>query len=253
MMDTHTCSKQSILASLIFKFLGGGRKAEYQKWSQTHTQGETAKSTQKSPSWDSNQGLFTSMSLYILSYPGHGDPKSLSKGNWTSPWFLKTFHLSSEKGFFSSNLVGNTHTIDFVRNIQHLKLSSSETIVSLDMTLLFTCIPNSATVENVSKQLQQDDSLNNRTNFTPDQICVLLDLYVSTTYFENNDRFYRQKHGCGMGSLLSSVVANLFNGGSGKQSPKLIQRNSTTSLVQIRGRHLGQDPNSRSRSFHRAH
>ena len=78
------------------------------------------------------------------------------------------------------------------------------------MTPLFTCIPISAAVETVRKWLQQDDSLNNRTTFTPDPICVLLNLCLSTTYFKYNDCFFRQKHGCARGSPESPIVANLY-------------------------------------------
>ena len=93
-----------------------------------------------------------------------------------------------------------------MKKIQHLKLSPSETIVSFDVT----CILISAAVETVCKRLLQDDSLNDRTNFTPDQICVLLNLCLSTTYFKYNDCFYRQKHGCAMGPPVSPIVANLY-------------------------------------------
>jgi len=82
-------------------------------------------------------------------------------------------------------------------------------IGSFDVTSLFTCIPISA-VRTVRKRLLQDDSLNDRINFTPDNICVLLNLCLSTTYFKYNDCLYRQKPGCAMGSPVSPIVANLY-------------------------------------------
>ena len=98
-------------------------------------------------------------------------------------------------------MVGNTphhiqNSTDFVKKIQQLKLFPSETIVSFDGTSLFTYIPISTAVETIRKRLLQDDSLNDRTNFTPDQICALLNLCLSNTYFKYNEGFYRQKPSC---------------------------------------------------------
>ena len=38
----------------------------------------------------------------------------------------------------------------------------------------------------------------------------MLDLCFNTTYFQYRAGFYRQKHGCATGSLVSPIVANLF-------------------------------------------
>ena len=116
-------------------------------------------------------------------------------------------------------------------------------VLSFDVTSLFTCILISASVETVKKRLQQDDSLNDRTNFTPDQIYILLNLYLSTAYFKYNDCFYSQKHGWAMGSPVSNTVANLYMEEVEivlAQSTELIQRSNTKPLVQICGWHLGQ-------------
>jgi len=82
--------------------------------------------------------------------------------------------------------------------------------VSFDVTSLFICITISAAVETVRKCLLQDDSLKDRPNFTPDQICVLLNLCLSTIYFKYKDCFYRQKNDCATGSPVSPIVANLY-------------------------------------------
>ena len=52
--------------------------------------------------------------------------------------------------------------------------------------------------------------LSSRSNFTPDHICALLDLCLTTTYFQYSEGFYRQKHGCAMGSPVSPKVTNLY-------------------------------------------
>ena len=45
---------------------------------------------------------------------------------------------------------------------------------------------------------------------TPEHICNLLDVCLSTTYFKYNQGFYRQKHGCAMGTIVSPIVTNLY-------------------------------------------
>ena len=43
-----------------------------------------------------------------------------------------------------------------------------------------------------------------------DRIFPLLDLCLTTTYFQHSEGFYRQKHGYAMGSPVSPIVANLI-------------------------------------------
>ncbi|XP_040922260.1 uncharacterized protein LOC121200823, partial [Toxotes jaculatrix] len=102
------------------------------------------------------------------------------------------------------------NSLDFVNKIKGLKMAQEETMVSYDVTSLFTCIPTKEAVETVRNHLKQDNTLHDRTNLTPDQICQLLDLCLNTTYFQFNSKFYRQKHGWSMGSPVSAIVANLY-------------------------------------------
>lgn len=71
-------------------------------------------------------------------------------------------------------LVGKTHYIenfmDFGNKVQHLKLAPTESLALFYVTPLFTFIPTSEAVKSVRKQFQEDNALNKRTNFTPDQI-----------------------------------------------------------------------------------
>ncbi len=111
-------------------------------------------------------------------------------------------------------LVGETphhihNSIDFVNKVRGLRLEPDETMVSYDVTSLFTCIPTMEAVKTVGQRLLHDNTLHSRTNLNPDQKCQLLDPCLNTTYFQFNNKFYRQKHGCAMGSPVSPIVANL--------------------------------------------
>lgn len=80
-------------------------------------------------------------------------------------------------------------------------------MVSYDVISLFKCILTVEVVETVRKRLLQD---NNRTILSPDQICQMLHLCLNTNYFQYNGRFYKQKHGCPLGSPVSPTVASLY-------------------------------------------
>ena len=80
----------------------------------------------------------------------------------------------------------------------------------IDVSALFTCVPPDEAVNVVREFLLNDTTLNERTKLSPDQVCSLLELCLNTTYFVYNGRFYRQRHGCAMGSPVSPIVVNLF-------------------------------------------
>ena len=126
-----------------------------------------------------------------------------------------TYNIAKHVANILAPLVGNTpHHIqnseEFADKIQGLRLELDETMVSYDVTSLFTCIPTREAVETVRHLLTQDRTLPDRTNLNTEQICQLLELCLNTTYFQFNGNFYRQKHGCAMGSPVSPIVANLY-------------------------------------------
>ena len=49
-----------------------------------------------------------------------------------------------------------------------------------------------------------------RTTLSVDNICDLLSLVLTNTYFSFNGKFYQQKFGMAMGSPVSPIVANIF-------------------------------------------
>ncbi|XP_049914604.1 uncharacterized protein LOC126398968 [Epinephelus moara] len=123
-----------------------------------------------------------------------------------------TYNIAKHLANILAPLVGNTphhiqNSIDFVNKVRGLKMDPDDTMVSYDVTSLFTCIPTMEAVETVWQRLIHDNTLHDRTKLSPDQ---LLDLCLSTTYFKYNGNFYRQKHGCAMGSPVSPIVANLY-------------------------------------------
>ena len=83
-------------------------------------------------------------------------------------------------------------------------------MVSHDVTWLFTCIPTQEVVQMMTNGLVQDETLLTGTNFTPDHICVLLDLCLMTTYFQSSEGYYRQKHSWALDSPVFTWASNLY-------------------------------------------
>ena len=99
---------------------------------------------------------------------------------------------------------------EFASRVREVKLNTYEIMLSYDVTSFFTSIPTPDAITIVKRRLEEDNTLSTRSSLNPDQICLLLDLYLSTTYFTYRGDFYRQKHGCAMGSLVWPIVANLY-------------------------------------------
>ena len=124
-----------------------------------------------------------------------------------------TYPLAKHVAFLLSPLTGKTST--FVQNSQHfvelmndLKLGPAEAMVSFDIKSLFTNVPVD---ENhfVIHQLLSDDSLNDRTTLSADQVTHLLELCLKNNYFVSQEQYYKQKDGTAMGSPVYPVVANI--------------------------------------------
>ena len=163
--------------------------------------------------------------LYHKLYPGetvpkfYGLPKIHKENSPLRPIVSSvdsvTYNVAKHLGYIIGLLVGKSeHHIknsqDFVNKIKDISIEEGETITSYDVSALFTCVPPDEAVNVVREFLLNDTALNERTKLSPDQVCSLLELCLNTTYFVYNGRFYRQRHGCAMGSPVSSIVVNLF-------------------------------------------
>ena len=83
-------------------------------------------------------------------------------------------------------------------------------MVSFDVVTLFTKVQLTETIKVISHQLQQDDTLEERSGLPPSEICCLTNLCLCSTYFQFGELFFEQLEGLAMGSPFSPVVANLF-------------------------------------------
>ena len=89
-------------------------------------------------------------------------------------------------------------------------MDKGETMVSFDVSPLFTNVPIGEATDIIRDRLEEDDSLEDRTPLSPHRVAELLQLCLRSTYFSFNGEFYEQKEGAAMGSPVSAVVANLY-------------------------------------------
>ena len=79
-------------------------------------------------------------------------------------------------------------------------ISDDKVMVSFDVQSLFTI---DLALEVIQKRLTVvDDTLEDRTALTPDQITMLLRICLCTTYFVYHGQFYKQTDGAAMCLLL---------------------------------------------------
>ena len=62
----------------------------------------------------------------------------------------------------------------------------------------------------IQERLLKDDTLEDRTTLTADQVTLLLGICLKTTYFVYNQQYYEQTDGAAMGSPVLPVVANIY-------------------------------------------
>ena len=114
-----------------------------------------------------------------------------------------------------SPLAGKTSTFikdsgDFVEKARKLKLEKDSTLVSFDVTSLFTKVPIAEALEVIGRRLEEQDAAERRTTLSVESVKRLLHLCLTSTFFMWNCRFYEQMEGAAMGNPLSPVVANIY-------------------------------------------
>ncbi|XP_072041346.1 uncharacterized protein [Amphiura filiformis] len=128
-----------------------------------------------------------------------------------------TYNLARFVADIISPLIGKTehHIVNsqaFVNQIKDLKVEPDESIVSFDVSALFTSIPVKEALVVVRSLLENDETwkVGTAEDLEVDDIINLLNFCLSTTYFVFREKYYQQKDGCAMGSPCSPLVANAY-------------------------------------------
>ena len=99
---------------------------------------------------------------------------------------------------------------DFRNMILKERIDESEIIVSFDVKTLYTNVPIDKTLEVIGNKLINDQSLEERSVLSPEQITKLVEVCLKITYFVYNSEYYEQLEGAAMGSPVSPIVVNIF-------------------------------------------
>ena len=101
-------------------------------------------------------------------------------------------------------------TQDFVEQTNKVSLLLGECFSSYDVTALFTSDLIEPALGIIRGVLEKDNTLKERTVLPVKDIILLLEFCLHNTYFSFQGQFYEQVEGAAMGSLVSSIVANLY-------------------------------------------
>ena len=149
----------------------------------------------------------------------YGLPKSHKSGIPLRPIISSigtvTYNTAKELARILKPLVGlsNHHvhnTRDFVEQIKEVKLKKEESMVSYDVTALFTSVPIPPVLKIIEEKLTNNKDLPQRTSMNTRHIIKLLKFCLRSTYFVFQGQHFEQVEGAAMGSPLSPIVANIY-------------------------------------------
>ena len=126
-----------------------------------------------------------------------------------------SYQLSKHIASLISPLAGKTashvkNSRHFVQVMADLRIEEDETLVSFDVSSLFTNVPVDEAVRVIRDRLRQDEALADRTTLSTDRVADLLEMCLKSTYFSYGGEFFEQREGAAMGSSVSAVVADLY-------------------------------------------
>jgi hypothetical protein len=90
--------------------------------------------------------------------------------------------------------------------MQEINLQNEDYLVSFDAVSLFTNVPVEEVLQVIRKRLSTNHSFPERSTLQVEDVMELLDICLTATYFQFEDKFYQQKEGM----ELSPMVSNIF-------------------------------------------
>ena len=126
-----------------------------------------------------------------------------------------TFATSKELSRILKPLAGRSpyhvqNIQNIIQQIEGIQLQPDQCMVFFDVKALFTSVPIQPAIYIIKKLLEEDQSLQQRTTMSVNNIICLLEFYLKSTYFTYQGKYYEQLEGAAMGSPISPIVANLY-------------------------------------------
>ena len=128
-----------------------------------------------------------------------------------------SYETSKELARILKPLVGKSpyqvqNTKDFIQQMQDIHLQPDQCIMSYNVKALFTSVPIQPTTNIITKLLEEDGELQQRTSMSVSHITCLLEFCLKSTYFTFQDRYYEQQGEAAMVSPISLIVATSLHG-----------------------------------------
>ena len=98
---------------------------------------------------------------------------------------------------------------DFAAFISDQTIAEETILVSFDVVSLFTNVPVGLACQVAGGRLHADESLDDRTTLSPDEVLKLLRFSLDATFVAYQGKWYQQTFGTAMSSPVSVTVANL--------------------------------------------
>ena len=100
---------------------------------------------------------------------------------------------------------------DFIQKIIHLSINpEEETLVSFDVSTLFTSIPVPVTLQVINSKISTCTSCTNVCKIPTEKFIKLLEITITNYIFCFNKKFYKQLQDATMGSPVSPVITNIY-------------------------------------------
>ena len=99
---------------------------------------------------------------------------------------------------------------DCIKKIKHLSINPEETLVSFDVSALFTSIPVPVAVQVINSKISTCTSFTNVYKIPTENFIKLLEFTLTNCIFCFNKKFYKQLQGAAMGLPVSPVIENIY-------------------------------------------
>ena len=124
----------------------------------------------------------------------------------TAKFITKILHNYCDKtSFFAKD------STDFIKKIKHLSINpKEETLVSFDVSSLFTSIPVPVALQVINSKISACTSFTNVCKILTEKFTKLLKFTLINCIFCFNRKFYKQLQGAAIGSCGSPVIVNIY-------------------------------------------
>ena len=119
--------------------------------------------------------------------------------------FAKLLLKNLKKGLEEPNF-SVKNSVEFIRNIKNIKIPSNHVMMSLDVTSLFTYVPNDLVIKSIKSRWPKIQTF---CKIPWNEVERALELILKSTYFTFDGKRYRQIEGSPMGNPLSPFFAEV--------------------------------------------